>query len=80
MIRDANLIHHMKTQQPATWSLLKLAAVRGHVFISDASDRLSLSPDLQREDPRLHFLMVRIMDDWQSGQRRAFRAVTSLRS
>ncbi len=66
MVRNANLIHHVKTQNPATWSLLKLAATQELVVIHSASKSFSLSPDLERQQPRLHGLLIRIMEDWQS--------------
>lgn len=64
MAERASLIEHLRSNHPATWSLLKLAATQGLASIDDSADTVSLDSDLEQRHQRLHFLLVRLISDW----------------
>lgn len=64
MVRSATLIGHLKSNQPATWSLLKLAATQGLASINISEDTVMLDDELQHRHQRLHYLMFRLMSEW----------------
>ena len=77
MDRPATLIDHLKTNQPATWSLLKLAATQGLASIDTDEDTVMLKHELQQRHQKLHYLMFRLMDEWDPHRRRFFTANVS---
>jgi hypothetical protein len=66
MAHRASLIEHLRSNQPATWSLLKLAATQGLASIDDIADTVSLDRDLGERHQRLQFLLLRLMSEWDS--------------
>lgn len=79
MDRPATLIDHLKSNQPATWSLLKLAATQGLASIDTVADTVLLKKDLQQRHQKLHSLMLRLMSEWDP-QRGRFLAAPSSQS
>jgi len=75
MTPPASLIEHIRHHKPATWSLLKLAAAQGFACINDSGDVVLVSEDLRRQHPRLHFLLHRMMEDWEALPREVFQYV-----
>lgn len=59
----SNLIEHLRCNQPATWSLLKLASAQGLAWINDNEDALLVSKDLPQKHPRLHFVLQRLISE-----------------
>lgn len=70
MDRSATLIGHLKSKQPATWSLLKLAASQGLASIDTSEDTVILDDELQYRHQRLHYLMFRLMSEWNPKRHR----------
>ena len=64
MVQRASLIEHLKSRHPATWSLLKLAASQGLASIDDTADTVSLDTELPVRHQRLHFLLMRLLREW----------------
>lgn len=75
--RPATLIDHLKTNQPATWSLLKLAATQGLASIDTVEDTVLLKHGLQQRHQKLHYLMFRLINEWDPHRRRFFTANAS---
>jgi len=55
MVQRVSLIEHLRSNHPATWSLLKLAATQGLASIDDSADTVSLDSELGQRHQRLHF-------------------------
>ncbi|MCP5039532.1 MAG: hypothetical protein GY944_00795 [bacterium] len=70
MARPESRIDHLRSNQPATWSLLKLTASQGLASIDASHDRVHLGTELRRQQPRIHFVLSGVTGDWE---RRPFR-------
>ena len=68
MVQSVSLIEHLRSNQPATWSLLKLAASQGLASIDDSADTVSLDAELGLRHQRLHFLLARLIHEWDPEQ------------
>jgi hypothetical protein len=68
MVQSVSLIEHLRSKQPATWSLLKLAASQGLVSIDDSAETVSLGEELGTRHQRLHFLLARLIREWDPEQ------------
>ncbi len=58
-----SLIEHLRSNQPATWSLLKLAASQGLASIDTSADTLQLDRELEERHEKLHFVLHRLMSE-----------------
>ena len=68
MVQRVSLIEHLRSNQPATWSLLKLAATQGLASIDDSADTVSLSRDFSERHQKLDFLLQRLFREWDAEQ------------
>lgn len=71
MVQRVSLIEHLRSNHPATWSLLKLAATQGLASIDDSADTVSLDSELGQRHQKLHFLLMRLINEWDPMQPRS---------
>ncbi len=64
MSKPIGLIEHLQTRQPATWALLKLAAVDGLVLIDEETDAITATNRLLLTYPGLHDTIATLIDAW----------------
>jgi len=64
MNRPETRIDHLRTHQPAAWSLLKFVANQGLAAIDASSDRVRLGSELRRQQPRTHFVLSAVTHSW----------------
>ncbi len=62
MSNSPGLIEHLRTRQPATWALLKLAALDGLVVIDEQTDSVTTTKKLSLADPGLHDTITTLVD------------------
>ncbi len=63
MTTRTSLIDHLRSNQPATWSLLKLAATQGLASIDTSTDTLLLDRELEQHHQKLYFVLHRLMSE-----------------
>ena len=63
MAQRTNLIEHLRSNQPATFSLLKLAAAQGLASINRDDTALEIDNDLRLRHSKLHFLLDRLITE-----------------
>ena len=64
MSKSTDLIEHLKTRQPATWALLKLAAIDGLVVIDEETDAVTANNQLLQTYPGLRSTISTLVDSW----------------
>lgn len=64
MAKTPGLIDHLRVHHPATWSLVKLAAVQGLVFVDPETGHLQIGSELGFRHPQLYESLRLLIDDW----------------
>lgn len=65
MARGETRIDYLQDHQPATWSLLKLAASQGLASIDRPHDDVRLGSQLQKQQPRMHFVLSGLLREFE---------------
>jgi hypothetical protein len=64
MAKTPGLINHLRAHQPATWSLLKLAAVQGLISLDLEGDTLILDSEFGYNHPQLYESLRLLIEEW----------------
>jgi len=67
MKSSGSRLERLRSTQPAAWSLLKFTAARGLAAIDGSKDRVTLTTELRRQSPHVHYVLGGAIEEWRRG-------------